>query len=660
MIRTIGAYILLIFLPSMVLAVLAYRMAERDHDDRMRAYHESVGAEADALARRFESALDDAAQKARTVFNDVDDALVQGNGIRVDEVVGFARQGGWAGYSPVEHEVDSSATDKELALFQMSLEGGESYELEHRDFDGAIDAYSFFLARIHCKDLRDRLRFRVARAALAGERVDLGVKILEELFNDAGESFSVEGFPVDLLAARLLLERQREDGLPLRLRVRERLEDAARVISTAFLESFAAVLRDPVHEDPSGASGLGPRLDHLVEQRRSLEEAIANHPETLRTLEAVLTPSTILVARNVGTESGALRALCEVGVSLPDLDAGVFEARVLSSRDITNGVGVTRDIHLGADGPKMAVIEVGDPQREDKFATFARQRLLQRTLVVFMILMSLGGGAALTLYVLRERHLARLRVRLLANVSHELKTPITSIRMFSEMLAEDPLDDGRTRRFGKLLFVESLRLSRILENVLDFSRLGRRDEFVTLEPVDIGALLERIAWGFSMRATEKYVSFRADGLDLEDDRGETLMIESNDQAVERIVVNLLDNALKYRGKNDPSIRLAASVDEGKLRVEVADNGVGIPKRDRDRIFEELYRVRYQDYGVKGAGLGLSISRRLARKLNGDLTLESSDEGVGSVFGLTLPLGSREERQKEPPEESQSSVTEEVA
>ena len=660
MIRTIGAYILLIFLPSMVLAVLAYRMAERDYGDRVRAHHESVQVEADALARRFEGALHDAARKADSTFVAVEESVHLGNGVDTERIVGFVRQGQWIGYSPTERDLDSSATAEELELFRMSLEGGESYELEHRDFDRAVDAYAFFLPRIQCKGLRDPLRFRVARAALASGQNDLGVKILEELFEDAGESLSVEGFPIDLLAARLLLELQKENGLPLRLRVRERIEAVAYSISTEFIESFASILREPVHEGASRVSGLGPRLDHLIERRRFLEEAVDQFPPILRSRDAALLKQVVLVARDLGGELGDLRVLCVFPVSLPELDAGDHEARIVPPRRASNGKAETRAIHFGDEGPKLATLEVFDPKLEGRLAGFARQRLLQRTLVAFLILMCLGGGAALTLYVLRERHLARLRVRLLANVSHELKTPITSIRMFSEMLAEDPLDNSRTRRFGKLLFAESLRLSRIIENVLDFSRLGKRDELITLEPVEVGIVLERVARSFAVRASEKYVTFRADGLELENEHGEPLFIESNDQAVERVMVNLLDNALKYRAKHDPRIRLAAATEEGTLRIEIADNGVGIPSRDRERVFEEFYHVRYQDYGIKGAGLGLAISRRLARKLGGDLVLENSEEGSGSVFVLTLPLGSREERQKEPPPEESAPVSGEVA
>jgi len=235
---------------------------------------------------------------------------------------------------------------------------------------------------------------------------------------------------------------------------------------------------------------------------------------------------------------------------------------------------------------------------------------------------------ALLRYTARERHLARLRARLLANVSHELKTPITSIRMFSEMLAEDPADSGRTRRFGDLLRAESLRLSGLIENLLDFSRLGRKEEKLTLEPVDLGGLLARVSEGFSFRAREK-------GVDFSFQSGTLPTLESNAPALERILSNLLDNAFKYRRPEGPRVRLQAEDLGERVRICVEDNGIGIPRRDREKVFEEFYRVRYDDYGVQGSGLGLSIARRLARKLGGEITVESR-EGAGSTFTLILP------------------------
>jgi len=217
---------------------------------------------------------------------------------------------------------------------------------------------------------------------------------------------------------------------------------------------------------------------------------------------------------------------------------------------------------------------VEDPHLSEKVRALERRRNVQRALVVLLVLGTLGGGVALVRYLFKERQLAHLRSKLLANVSHELKTPVTSIRMLTEMLADDPVNEAQSRRFVLLLGAESVRLSQLFENLLDFSRLGRKDEVLPVEPVELGALLSRISEAFSLRAEEKKVRFLAEGLP-----GETWIV-TNSGAVERILLNLLDNALKYGLGADPEIRFSAMVspagdsEKGSVCISVSDNGPG--------------------------------------------------------------------------------------
>ena len=146
-----------------------------------------------------------------------------------------------------------------------------------------------------------------------------------------------------------------------------------------------------------------------------------------------------------------------------------------------------------------------------------------------------------------------------------------------------------------------------------------------------------MAEGFAFKAAEKGVSFLKQGIDSAREAADPIVIIANAAALERILLNLLDNALKYRKQEKPEILLAVEARGGDALVTVADNGIGVPRADRERVFEEFYRVQYENYGVKGSGLGLAISRRLARKLGGDITLESR-EGLGSRFVLRLRRG----------------------
>jgi len=242
-----------------------------------------------------------------------------------------------------------------------------------------------------------------------------------------------------------------------------------------------------------------------------------------------------------------------------------------------------------------------------------------------------GSGLVLVVGYQRAQRLARLREELLTNVTHELKTPVTSIRMFAEMLAEDPLDDERTRRFGKLMRGESLRLTGLIENILDFARLERAERELEREPVDVGEVVRRVAEAFRFRAEEKSIEFREYFADAAADMASVTHAPS----VERILLNLLDNALKYRRPEGAAIELLARRTGERLEISVVDNGPGIPLAEQERIFEPFYRLQYDDYAVRGAGLGLSIARRLARRLAGELRV-TSRVGQGSTFVLELP------------------------
>jgi signal transduction histidine kinase len=639
--RNFYLYLLLVLAPAGVLAALALGVADRDRAEGLRLLDERLAEEAEALARRFEAAFADAENAAARAFAE----HREGQG---GAVLGFARQGAWAGYSPrleapQEESRETGAADgpadEERRLYRLSVEGGESYEFVRRDPLRAIDAYAFYLPRIADNALKARLRFRMLRSALAAGRKELAAELGKTLAGAPAELRSDEGPPLFLLAAELLARAglppaSSAEGRP----ARERLLDFAPRLSNAALARFGASLA-PGSED----------VARLLEERRGLEEAAAKHPEILQDREAALGDGFMLWAREwpAAADAPPARAIVRVPLVLPELSAGELSARLLRGVPETpaedaaaEGNAVARPLRAGAGGLEIARLEVADPARAEKLASLERRRAVFRWLVGLLIAAALGGGAALAYYLLRERQLVKLRERLLANVSHELKTPVTSVRMLSEMLSEEAFDPEKTRRFGQLLHSESLRLSRIIENVLDYSRLEHGGPGLEREPVELAALLRELGESFAPRAETHRVGFHLAGILADGPMGAApaeLVVATNAPAVERIVSNLLDNALKYGRSAEPEIRLGLARDEEFALVTVSDNGPGIPARERERVFEPFYRLAFDNYAVQGAGLGLSIARSLARGLGGELRLESR-EGAGCAFTLSLPLG----------------------
>jgi signal transduction histidine kinase len=240
-------------------------------------------------------------------------------------------------------------------------------------------------------------------------------------------------------------------------------------------------------------------------------------------------------------------------------------------------------------------------------------RIGDRQFVVSSRLLERGGSVTTLLDISEIRRLEQVRRDFVANVSHELKTPLTSIRGFAETLLEDDPPDPLRRQFLGLVRKNTLRLQRLVDDLLDLSRLESGSWTADAKPVDV-ALTAREAWQpFDGAASEKGVTFELDG---------GAVASGDDQGLSQIFQNLFDNALRYTSSGG-RIRVTVRELNGSARVEVSDTGSGIPARSLPRIFERFYRVdpaRSREAG--GTGLGLAIVRHLVQSMGGEATAES--------------------------------------
>lgn len=616
------AYLGLILGPAAMLAYFAFQLTGRERVEAEQGVRARLEAEAEALGRRMEAALAEAAARAEPwLAVSAEAAELRG----AMGVVGYLTRDGLSYEIPLNEETGTASDEKEAALFDLAVRGGRSFELELNDPHRAQDAYAFYLPRIRDPVLRARLRFLSGRAALAAGRARLGRAVLAELFAEVPAGRTEEGLPIDLLAGAVLLSKQ--EAVTPRAFL-HRLEAHMRSLTTPRLEYFLSLLAGDPDLEPERL-----RLEREAGLRKALEAAVDRNPEIRNDSDAVLDEAGLLLARGGGA---SLRLVRLEHVVWPSLEIEGYEAALVPGLAyLGEGSGTDRALRLirvrtGNSRPVVAALRLKDLHHAERLQSVRRRQSTRIALVILLAGVTLAGGVALVLAFTRERRLARLRNQLLANVTHELRTPITSMRMFAEMLARDPLDEARTRRFGRLLRGESLRLSQLVENVLDFSRMGRVEQEMDREPVDMAAVLRRVAEAFAFRAEDRGADFQ-----VEIPEGD-LEAFTHAPSVERIVLNLLDNALKYGRSEGAEIRLRAEDAAGRLRVLVQDNGPGIPAKERERVFEPFYRVRYDDPSVRGSGLGLSIARRLARALGGDLVLESR-EGRGATFILELPV-----------------------
>lgn len=250
--------------------------------------------------------------------------------------------------------------------------------------------------------------------------------------------------------------------------------------------------------------------------------------------------------------------------------------------------------------------------------------------VATLLLAILSAGSLLLWQARRSVLEARQRTSFVANVSHELKTPLTTIRMYTEMLAEGRVTDGAKRaHYLDVVARESVRLTRLVNNVLDFSRLEQGRKQYRRERLDLAALTRDVLASQADRLRES-------GLQLQSALPDpAAWVEADSDAVAQALLNLMDNAVKYAasgGRLDVALRRMGS----RWRLSVEDAGPGIPAEHRPRLFEKFHRVD-DSLGarVPGFGLGLSISRRLVEDQGGTLTYEPAPGG-GARFVMSLP------------------------
>jgi signal transduction histidine kinase len=241
--------------------------------------------------------------------------------------------------------------------------------------------------------------------------------------------------------------------------------------------------------------------------------------------------------------------------------------------------------------------------------------------VIVLLLGAIGIGSWLIWRdVGRQVRLARQKTDFVSNVSHELKTPLTSIRMFSELLANNP-DPDRQKRYSEIIVNESSRLTRLINNVLDFARMDRGETKYEMEVFDLNALVRETLTNFRP-------NFASEGVGLS-----PIPVLGNRDAIAQVLLNLLSNAEKYgAGQIDVTTR---RLPNGLATVQVCDRGPGVPPGSEKKIFEQFYRAHDSlSSGIQGAGLGLTLARQIARANGGDVSYEPR-LGGGSQFSIKV-------------------------
>ncbi len=262
------------------------------------------------------------------------------------------------------------------------------------------------------------------------------------------------------------------------------------------------------------------------------------------------------------------------------------------------------------------------------------------TLSAMLAIVVIAGLAFALRTAVREMKLSTMKNDFVSNVSHELRTPISSIRVFGEFMRLGRVKDWeKVREYGEYIETESRRLTQLINNILDFSRIESGRRVYHFEEADLEEVVRETLATFAVRLRNSgfEVSFEA--------RAELPLLDIDSNAIDRALANLLDNAVKYsNGERQIQVELSRRGDEAIISVE--DHGMGIPRSEIKRIFERFHRVSTGlVHDVKGSGLGLSLVQHIAEAHGGSVSVESEVD-KGSTFRLHIPItttgGSKEE------------------
>ncbi|ABA89868.1 sensor histidine kinase [Syntrophotalea carbinolica DSM 2380] len=346
-----------------------------------------------------------------------------------------------------------------------------------------------------------------------------------------------------------------------------------------------------------------------------------------------------------GLEVEMMALLARLVTSLPEPPSGEIYALVDGQGRIFHRTGTGE---LTADTPQLASLPVGPDLPHWQLTIYVPGGmaaghadggllLLSTLLVGCFVAAVLFGGSLLLWQAWRHMRDARRKTSFVSNVSHELKTPLTTIRMYAELLGEGRIrEEGKRQRYLQVIVSESQRLTRLVNNVLDFSRLEQKRKQYHLTALPLTEILQQVLDGQNLRLQQA-------GLELVrrmPDSGPP--VQADRDAVEQVLLNLIDNAIKYAvqgGELVVELRYTAKTAE----ILIKDRGPGVPAAHRQRIFNQFHQVDTElSSQQSGCGLGLSIARRLLQDMQGSLRYCPRDGG-GACFVMALPVAGEDHR-----------------
>jgi len=602
--RQIGLFLFTILLPAAVLIGLAVRMMHQDRELEIKRAADRRHDVLEQVRRELSSHLE--AIKLQEV-----NRLIRAPGSRPPEnpaVIFTAALTGDRVVLPWDAPGEQSRPAS--PEFARHRQEGEVQEFAKRDARAAAAAYRQALGAAHALAETAEAHLLLARALAKAGDAEEAVRQYRALLGEAGDARDEQGIPFRLYAAERLMQARREPEAVLSYLRGE----AARTSRLTLPEAY--MIRSLLESAPVSA-----RIDQL-------EQAVALARDFARVRPQIESGGSSKPVWAAYGKEPWLITIVPASSPLPELVLAVSSAKA-APPGVKLAVRSLDGDYLGEDFPGLHV-----EWPPDRFSERSRQGLpagLLMAAVALVVGITVFGGYLLLRDVHRDVRLTEVRSQFVANVSHELKTPLTAIRMFAETLALGRSRNEQARlEYLETIVDESERLARLVDNVLDFSKIEQGKKIYRLRPTSLPDVANSAVRAMQYPLVQQGFTLR---LEIQEDMP---ALEADPDAIEQAILNLLTNAMKYSGDaREIDLRLASR--NGDAVIEVTDRGLGIAHEEQKRVFEKFYRVRsHESHLIAGTGLGLTLVAHIAKAHGGRVEVESAP-GAGSTFSILIPI-----------------------
>jgi len=374
-------------------------------------------------------------------------------------------------------------------------------------------------------------------------------------------------------------------------------------------------------------SGVSDSLDWTVAVHANDDSKSQIKFVGIRIKRNVLTDKTLVILKESQPNE-------EIRVALVDAEGRILAPEELSTATSVLSKSFSRFQEL-AKGTKLALVTEGENPIE---AISSKSLIIYYVLLGSVIVLIALGIVFILRDISREEQISVIKSEFIANVSHEIKTPIATIRTLSENLNEGWVTgEGKQREYFHLIAREAERLTHLVENILDFSRIERAKKNYRMESASIGEVTKKAVERFRFLVGDQGVKIK------ESIENNLPMFMLDIESYEQALLNLLDNAVKY-SVGDKLIEVSARLQTDNIIVEVSDHGIGISRKDCEKIFEKFFRSPMPDgRKIPGSGIGLTLVKDIIESHGGTIEVKS-EIGKGSTFKLSFPLW-KESKQK---------------